>query len=276
MSFEAFPISEHAYEEWFDKYLGNIESLDKAHPKSPLQNMPKPYSPQKWICVNMTSCLLTLAASLLFAYLSVSNDNQWLLNWVSGALLNLSLGLIASFMILAYTNRRDQNTVFYTDIIPLLTQRYADMREAYFDFTFGMSRYEQSGEYEKCYASWHAHSNTCFVILNFIDYLLTIVPFKSRDLTITKTDIENAKEQILSANQLIQTEYFGTQTISKETSQICTDVTYVGMECLQILSMFIEELTLRLYGVKYGKRTKTAGEAEEEKRREEMHKTTDA
>ena len=55
----------------------------------------------------------------------------WLWNWLSNALLSLSIGLVASIFVMIYTNIRDKNIAFYSEIIPCIETRIKSMRSAY-------------------------------------------------------------------------------------------------------------------------------------------------
>ena len=129
-------MTEHEYEEWFNKYLGEVESLHSDSSKQGvLSFIPRKLHRWHWI----VSCLLALAIStFLSLYLSYHYElsDFWLLSWSSNALLSFSIGLIASIFLMLYTNACNRNVGFYSVAIPLLEKRLSDMRKAYFDYTF--------------------------------------------------------------------------------------------------------------------------------------------
>ena len=54
----------------------------------------------------------------------------WFFNWISNTFLSLSLGVVASLLIMGYTNARERNVAFYSDIIPVLENRHENMHKA--------------------------------------------------------------------------------------------------------------------------------------------------
>ena len=78
----------------------------------------------------------------------------WFFNWISNTFLSLSLGVVASLLIMVYTNARERNVAFYSDIIPVLENRHENMHKAYFDYSLKIDRFFYSHDYEKCYYAW--------------------------------------------------------------------------------------------------------------------------
>lgn len=246
-------MTEHEYEEWFDKYLGNVESLSKQGiEKSPLSCVPKPLNRMRWICISSIGLILCGGVSCLLAWL-YEVFNHWLLNWCSNALLNFCIGIIASLFIMIYTNAKEKNIASYSDIIPILEDRHKNMEKAYFDYAIKIKRYFQSRNYEKCYFAWHATCNSCCVILLFIEYLNSVLPFTHPKLTFSSDEIEKLLANLTEANNLIQKEFFSDGRITNETIDLCTKAANSGMEGLYVIRDIIQELKHNLYGIKYGR-----------------------
>ena len=118
-------MSEHEYEEWFDKYLGDVESTLKTENTSQISNIPRPFNAKRWAGINVIILILALLGSLLFAgYNSV--HPQWYFEWGCNALLNMFFGLLVSLLIFIYTNLRERNITYYTDVCLLYTSDAAD------------------------------------------------------------------------------------------------------------------------------------------------------
>ncbi len=124
-------MNEHEYEEWFGKYLGDVETLDKQGKEdSPFAYIPKPLRRIRWLVLCIISLVMSAGISLRMAFL-YETTHFWLWNWLSNALLSLSIGLVASIFVMIYTNIRDKNIAFYSEIIPCIETRIKSMRSAY-------------------------------------------------------------------------------------------------------------------------------------------------
>lgn len=172
-------LTESEYALWFDKYLGEVESLDSYNTaKSPFANIPKPLyrTIWTWLCSLAVPCCI--GGSFLLAYL-YELYGFWTLNWGCNALLSLSIGLIASLILMIYSNIRERNIAFYSDLILVLEKRHSDMQEAYLDTVIKIRRRFQEHNFEMCYQAWHANSSACYVAVEFLRYLLKALPFAS-------------------------------------------------------------------------------------------------
>ena len=169
-------MTEHEYEEWFEQNLGNVESLDKLYnTDSPFVYAPKPLNRRKWIAMCVSSFVLCLFFSFYLGHI-YEVTHCWVLSWFSNLLLNFSIGLVASILIMLYTNIHDKNVAFYADMLPIIEKRIISLREAYFSYTFKIQREYQKRNYQNSYDAWHVNSNTCFVILNYIRFLNATLP----------------------------------------------------------------------------------------------------
>ena len=104
--------SEHDYEEWFQKYLGNIESVYDYDPKrSPYSNTPKPFDKKSmmfWCGILIIIFLLiSFFCSLFYEY-----SNFWILSWFSNISMSFSIGLVASIVLLAFNTIRTGKTTY--------------------------------------------------------------------------------------------------------------------------------------------------------------------
>lgn len=81
--------SEHDYEEWYQKYLGDIESvLDYEPERSPYTNTPKPFSQRKMLIWCTVLIFLSLLGSF-FCSLSYESFHHWILSWFSNIFFEL-------------------------------------------------------------------------------------------------------------------------------------------------------------------------------------------
>jgi|GEM_PF-3789861 len=252
-------MTEREYEDWFAKYLGDVESTDDTK-NSPLLNAPKPFKATKWTKINIVALTASFIISLLFAYLN-SIYNQWLMNWISNALLNLSLGLLVSLFIFIFTNIRERNIAYYSDIIPILKKRSEDLHKAYFEYTFKFDRFYEK-DFEKCYEAWHVQSNTSFVIIQYIEFLIEVLHERPKCFTFDDSELEQAKDRILDANKKIQEEFIHHGVITPETHQICREALQFPFYLVGLAQDIVIELQQNLYHNKYSKRTVTKGEEE--------------
>lgn len=246
-------MTEYEYEEWFNKWLGDIESLDKSIPNSPFANAPKPFNNRVWLSVNLASFIFALLLSLLFSYLD-SVFKLWILSWLNNAFLSISFGLLVSSEIFVYTNLRETNVQYYNEIIPLLKKRYDNLHTAFFEHTFKLSIYYQGREYQKYYEAWSAHSNTCIVIVEFYKYLFSVFLFRPKCFTAELADLDAICTKILNANQKCQEEYFSQKTISEETYKACNEATQPPYALLMTIEALAQELQQNLYILKYSRK----------------------
>lgn len=249
--------SEHDYKEWFQKYLGNIESVYDYDPKrSPYSNTPKPFDKKNmmfWCGILIIIFLLiSFFCSLFYEY-----SNFWVLSWFSNISMSFSIGLVASIVLLAFTAIKDRNSAFYADIIPDLEQKYKNMHSAYFQYCNKLSIYFQQGRFEDYYDAWHFVSNTSFVILDFLEYLAKILPYQPKCFTFSLSDIEHTKHDISDADNQLKKECSTDFHVSKETHDACEKATYPAFNALMILQNLIEEFKQNHYELQYGAKNAT-------------------
>lgn len=244
--------SEHDYEEWYQKYLGDIESSFDCFPeKSPYTNTPKPFSQRKMVCWCGILVIVFLLVSFLCSYFYES-VNLWILNWVSNLSISFSIGLVASIVLLVFTTIKDRNAAFYSDIIPDLERKYQNMHDAYFQYCNYIGIYFRQGRFEDFFDAWHFVSNTSFVILDFLEYLDKILPYHPICFTLTPSDIECAKHAISEADNQLKKECSTDFYVSKETSDACDKAIQPAFTALLILRNLIEEFKQNRYGLLYG------------------------
>lgn len=243
-------LTEDEYKEWFIALLGDIESLDKVKQNSPFANVPKPFDSRRWYIVNGLSLLICLVLSMVFAYLNSAFD-KWYFSWLENATLSISLGLLVSLVIFIFTNLRERNVVYYTDIIPLLKDRYDRLHKAYYEHIFKLSIYFQKLEYQNYYDAWYAHVNVCFKLIEFYEYLLEVFPYKPKSFHYTKQALKNITNQLLETNNRCQSEFFSTKIISKELYDECYASLIKPDGILADIEALIVELEQKLYVLKY-------------------------
>lgn len=261
-------MTEHEYEDWFAKYLGDVESLDSLDNNSCLQNIPKPFKRKKWIITNVICLAFTLVLSLFFAFLFEKFD-FWLYDWANTALQSIFFGLVISIFFFIFTNQRDRNIAFYSDVIPLLRKRYNDMYEAYFQYTFEIQISRQKDDMESVYEAWHINSNTCFVIIGFFQYLFEVLPFIPKSFSsagISNEILDKLSKNILDLNNKVQTEYFKDKRIHHDILKKCESTLRTGSSLLSSLDSFILELEQQYFSMKYAKRKATKSEKEYQER----------
>lgn len=249
---------EHQYEEWFEKYFGDVESPYSSDlENSPFVNTPKPFRVNLMIgiCSGFAGAVVVLSCLLSYIF---THDGCWFTNWASNALLNLSIGIVASIILMFYSNLRERNIAFYSDIIPGLEMKYNKMHKGYFQYIFKFPRYYSDGDFERCFDAWHYCSNASFAIIGFLSYLNTILPFRPNCFGFTEQDLKSASDRILEANQNIQKEFYNTSKVSKETFDKCEMALCATDNALLVISALIIELKQNLYGIKYGSQNKKA------------------
>ncbi|MCH5260772.1 MAG: hypothetical protein J1F18_13500 [Lachnospiraceae bacterium] len=256
-------MTEHEYEEWFEENLSEIESLDKADiSNSPFAYVPRPLRRKRWLIFGIIGLVISLGTSFGLSLLYETAD-FWIWNWLSNAFLSLAFGLIASLIILSYTNLRDKNVAFYSDIIPKMEKRIDKMHDAYRAYAFKLDREYRKKDYKSCYEAWHIHSNTCFVIIGYLRFLNTVLSSELKSALPSEDDLQKADDRLLAANQKIQQEFFSQETICEETANECVQATEYGMYALSCLEQLLITIKNSLYGLKYNKnRNKTLKEDE--------------
>ena len=259
-------MTEVEYEKWFEENLGEIESPYDYDIKSPLSNAPKPFNFHSRIRSISILLLISFLASIIMAFAD-SIFNHWFFSWFSNACLNLSIGLIASIILMFFTEDKSRNITFYTDILPILKSRYTKMHNAYFQFTFKIDQYYQQKEWDKYYDAWHVHCNTCFVILGFFQYLLQVLPFTPKAITFDKIYLSELSSSWLNTDHQLQSNYINNAQITESDYKNCKKVSDQGFALLNTLKCVIDDLEQDLYATKYNKKWLTEDEQEEMERR---------
>lgn len=252
-------MTESEYELWFEENLSEIESPHDYDIKSPLSNAPKPIKTHIWVRLISVIFVASLLASIVLAFLYSSCDN-WFYTWLSNALLNLSIGLIASLILMYFTEAKSRNITYYTDIIPILKARYSKMHKAYFEYTFKLDTYYFHKEFDKFYDAWHVHSNTCFVILNFFDYLLQVLPFTPKSIKFDREILSKLRSNWLDIHNQLQKNYFGNKKITESDYENSKKLSAQGFKLLNTLEFLINELEQDLFIIKYNKKWLTEEE----------------
>lgn len=246
-------MTDSEYKEWFKENLGDIESLYNADVgSSPFAYVPRPLRRGRWLILCVVGLIFSLGISFGLAFLYEAK-NFWFVNWCSNAFLNLAFGLTASLIVLSYTNLRDKNVAFYSDIIPKMETQIDKMRNAYYSYTFKVDREYRKGNYESCYEAWFINLNTCLVILEYLRFLNTVLPSELKLALPQEENIRKAEDSLLSANENIQKEFFSREIICEETKIKCIRAAEYGMFALDKLDQLLITIKQSLYGLKYNK-----------------------
>ncbi len=245
---------EKEYKEWFEEYLSDIESpLDYQH-NSILLNKPKKFKPRKWFVINSCSIVVSMAISF---YLLRYTDKVSI--WFSNLFMSISSGLLASLIILAFTNSRDKNITYYEEIIPLLKDRYKKLNYVYHYCWPKLSIAYQTCNVEDYFKYSHYSSNANIVIINFMEYLIKTFNFNRR-FPYNEEKLNVATNKVLEASNLCQKAYYKSEREFKdkfeEIKNLHEEASNSPYEILQILECLIEELEQELYKIKYYKKKK--------------------
>ena len=244
-------MTESEYEEWFKKYLSNIETIDNEFliQKSQLKNMPKPFNIKKWVRWNT----VVLMVSLILSFLAAAINGSWLYSWISNAFLNLAFGMIVSLIIFVFTNLRERNVIYLTDIIPLLRKRYCNLSEAYFQNSFRLGLYSQSGEWNCYYDAWHMLSNTCVVVNGFYLFLLKVIPNIKNFECYAENEIIKFNNQLLEIDAIFCEYYAQHHEITQKIHKKCEKAILHSYEILDEINCLTNQLEAHLFETKYGK-----------------------
>ena len=244
-------MTEHDYELWFDMHLGDIESpYSTVSELSPIKNVPKPVKRKNWFIGLFVSLMICTFSSMIFSYLYAKYD-LWYFDWISNALSNFSIGIISSILILIYTNTIEKNNSFYSDIIPLLENRYSKMSSAYSNCNFYPKIKYDENDMQGCFDEWHKLVNTCTVILNFIIFLLNSSGEYGKRLNIEIGTVKKYLEELHVADNKICEEFYKTNEISCESLEKCLDVSHYGNIGLSLIENMIIKMNQELYRNKY-------------------------
>ena len=244
-------MNEHNYEQWFEMYLGNIESpYSSDFEQSIFKNTPKPLKKKIWLWTMLISLVILIILSLIFSYL-YSINNHWYCDWISNALLNFLIGIVSSILILIYTNSAEKNISFYSDIIPLLEERLSKMKAAYYDCVFYPEIKYKEGNMKGCFDEWHKLVNTCTVILNFITFISKCSPEYKKRLNIDIDKLNKYSQDLSEANEKILKEFYATEKIDFNTLEEGLKITHCGNRGLSEIENMILKMKQELYRNKY-------------------------
>ena len=246
-------MTECEYEEWFEKNFADIEDESLGNDIF-ISNIPRKFNPKAWTIINLVVFAITMTASFIFSMYN-SIYHFWVLEWIGNAMLSISFGLIVSLLVLFYTNIRERNISYYTDVIPILKDRHDKMCNAMHECYFGADIHHQEKDYRELFGSLHQYFNTCFVVINFFRYLCRIKSFeKSFSGTIDNEKLTEMANNILEVDIKVQKEYYGSKFISDETYEKCMDLDDGPIGLLEFLYAYIYELENSLFEIKYDKK----------------------
>ena len=189
-------------------------------------------------------------SSIIFSYLYDKYD-LWYLDWISNALSNFLIGIISSIIILIYTNTIEKNNSFYSDIIPLLENRYSKMSMAYSNCVFYPRIKYDGNDMQGCFDEWHKLMNTCTVILNFNKFLINCSKEYNKKLNIDICALNKYLEELSKADNKICEEFYKTNEIDFETLEYGLKVSHYGELGLSLIENMIIKMKQELYRNKY-------------------------
>lgn len=254
-------MTEKEYEDWFERYLGDVENTNSINDKSIISNKPKKINMKIWYTCLWILFIASLIISFTLMLIKNNNIELWYLDWISNALLNISFGVLVSIIFSYFTILREKNITYYNECIPIIEQRYKNIHEAFFQYCFKLDIEFQKGDYEKFYTEvWHAHINTIFVIIEYWEYLIQIFKNESNLYSVTKDKINKVKKELLEKSMICDEEYYKSETISVETYKSCKEISNIGFDYLMELNKFICNLKKDIYNMKFNKRLLTQEE----------------
>ncbi|MCH1966195.1 hypothetical protein [Paraclostridium sordellii] len=247
---------EREYKEWFETNLSDIESpLDYEH-KSPLLNKPRRFKAINWIIINF----LSIVGCLIISFFLMKYENKFII-WWSNLFMSISSGLLASLIILLFTNSRDRNIAYYEHIIPLLKDRYRKLNYAYNFCWPKLDIAYQTNNVDDYFKYSHYSANTNIVIIGFMEYIITSFNF-SKQFPYNQNKLNIASSIVLEASNLCQSEYYKNKLSNKEKFKqikvLNEESSNVPFEILNILENLIDELEQELYRIKYHKKKKVS------------------
>lgn len=245
---------ENEYEQWFEENLSEVESPLEYEHNSIFLNKPKKFKSYIWFIINFISILVCLVGSFILIYY----DNKIML-WISNLLLSISSGLIASLIILAFTNLREKNISYYEEIIPLLKKRYKKLINSYYYCWPKISIAFQTDNADDYFKYSHYASNTNFVIIGFMEYLIKSFDF-NKEFPYNQQILDKAKDLVLESSELCQKIYyknkFSDTTEFEKVKDLQEKSSEIPFEILLTLESIIEEMENELYNIKFKKKKK--------------------
>lgn len=254
-------MTESEYKEWFNTYLGDVETGFETNLDSPILNAPKLFNFWKWFIILSAITFVSIGLSALFYFLP-----QAKIEWLSNACLSIGTGIIASIIILIFTQAREKNITYLNDIVPLLQTRHRKMSDAIY---YDMGREaisSQNGIYEVYFACYQRFKNTYCVIVQFYKLLCETAKYKPKYLTAYLKYLDDDWEQKNAYEQKVYANY-NSQNADNNLMDLANEklkVERLIISILDVLDYYIKDLRAKLYHIKYNKANKTKTIKEQE------------
>ena len=250
-------FDERTYEEWFEKYLGDVENIDRMEDPSPLRHQPRTF--KFWIWIILLSISIVICGIVSFIIYDVYE-------WLSNLMLNFSAGLFASLILLCFTTSKDKNINYANDVLPILRNRLSNMREA---LNYSFAPLQIAIQQQSC-EDFHDYTrlltNTQCVISNFIQYLTKVCRYKPKYLIECANKKEDFFNDCKSLSDLSYKLYTDKDTsMFIEARDLVHKVDWQATYMLGILDRYIDDITFRHYNIKYNKRIKQINDTDWEK-----------
>lgn len=245
-------MNKKEYHDWFDKYLGDVETDFQTNLQSPLLHAPKPFKLWRWLIVLITLTVISLMGSFLI-------DVFTNLKWISNVLANIGAGLIASIIILLFSTSKEKNIEYMSEAIPLLRERLKNMHEAYYYDMARQTIASQQGDYITYFDCAHRWTNTYTVILEFYKLLCETAKYKPKYLTECFSDIENGHEKCRVYLDEVYDNY-NTKNEKNDLNALANKQLKIGCltdVILNIIGMYTDDLESKLLKIKFNKQNKT-------------------
>ncbi len=255
-------FNKREYQEWFEEHLGEVESLNMSGDNSILRHQPKVLKFKWWI--------FALIAGILVCGL-VSYFTYTVVPWLSNLLLNLSAGILASLILLIFTNLKDKNINYANDAIPLLEKRMEQFNNALFDHNVDLQISRQRGDIDEYFGFHKLLSNTQCVITGFIEYLNEVSRYKPdylRECGENKKIFFNTGTEY--ANLVYKLYNEKDVKLFDKIEKLEMDLYAQSMYMIAVLRNYIEDLNLRHYNIKYSKKFELKSESNWESFREKL------
>lgn len=238
--------------EWNEKYLSGIFSIYDRSLVSPIKNIPRPYNATFWKKLNVAFLIGGALISFFFAALNHMFEN-WILDWVSNLFLNLSLGMLASLIILMYTDRKQENISFYEQNLDLLKNQAKKMDEAFYE-SFGKIPYHTSfNDFEKATNSAFNAFECFFAIINFFELLYDNFDRIPRPFNcVTKEKLKEAKEKELELCKKIENAISDNVFLDRDNLFLVERSGDFIHGMLAKLKIWISDTEKNLYEIKFG------------------------
>lgn len=246
---------ENEYEEWFDKYLSEIESPHMANEHTPFLNAPRLFNAKKYMVLLSLGMIVSAILSFVFAGFDCKYSG-----WLSGIFSNLLIGLVGGLILLIYTNSKERTRAFYRHIIPILKKRLENLNCAYNYCWPKISKAYQAGDSDSYFKYCHYIINTECVIINFFEFLEDSISNQFRIFPISKEELHEAMDSVLKFNNELQKEYNNKKRFNNEVWAYIEDMqqraSLYPVKLLQLLEEIIEAFESGLYQIEFGKRKK--------------------